>query len=481
MNKFNIIISIILSLFVINLNCSHQDQWISLFDGKTLNGWMASENKNSWKVEDGALVTSGPRSHLFYMGEVKDHDFRNFEFMADVKTTPGSNSGIYFHTEYQEEGWLSIGYECQVINSNKAAGPGAWVERKMTGSIYAIRNLWKSPVPDDEWFNYHIVVNGKTIRTYINGELMSDYTQPDKPFRRDGLEGRVLSSGTFALQCHDPESTVYYKNIKVRPLPDNIPSPGKAEEDAEFGARITDLAAMNLPLADLHVHLKGGLDLDHAMANARRYGYSYGIAVNCGLKMGYESDSALLDFLNTYEKPPHTWLAMQAEGREWLGMFSEDVISKFDYVFTDAMTWTNDNGKRMRLWIKEETEVGDPQDFMEQLVTRIEKIFSTEPVDIYVNPTYLPDEITDRYDELWTEERMDRVIKTLLDNNVALEINNVRRIPSPAYIKRAKAAGVKFTFGTNNSNADNLGRMDYAIEMIRECGLKPSDMWMPVK
>ncbi len=162
-------------------------------------------------------------------------------------------------------------------------------------------------------------------------------------------------------------------------------------------------------------------------------------------------------------------------------MFSEDVISKFDYVFTDAMTWTNDNGKRMRLWIKEETEVGDPQDFMEQLVTRIEKIFSTEPVDIYVNPTYLPDEITDRYDELWKEERMDRVIKTLLDNNIALEINNVRRIPSPAYIKRAKAAGVKFTFGTNNSNADNLGRMDYAIEMILECGLKPSDMWMPVK
>ncbi len=83
------------------------------------------------------------------------------------------------------------------------------------------------------------------------------------------------------------------------------------------------------------------------------------------------------------------------------------------------------------------------------------------------------------YDELWTAERMDRVIKALVENNVALEINNVRRIPSPAYLKRAKEAGVKFTFGTNNAGARDIGRMEYPIEMIRELGLSPSDMWMP--
>ena len=132
----------------------------------------------------------------------------------------------------------------------------------------------------------------------------------------------------------------------------------------------------------------------------------------------------------------------------------------------------------MRLWIPEETEVGDPQDFMDQLVDNIEKIL-TEPVDIYVNPTYLPPEIDARYDELWTPERMDRVIKALVDNQVAFEINNRRRIPSPTFIKRAKEAGVKFTFGTNNGGANDLGRMDYAIEMISECGLTPADMWMP--
>ena len=87
-------------------------------------------------------------------------------------------------------------------------------------------------------------------------------------------------------------------------------------------------------------------------------------------------------------------------------MFIPGMIGKFDYVFTDAMTWTNDDGKRMRLWIKEETEVGNPRDFMDQLVSRIETILAAEPIDIYVNPTYLPEEINSMYDELWTPERI---------------------------------------------------------------------------
>ena len=195
--------------------------------------------------------------------------------------------------------------------------------------------------------------------------------------------------------------------------------------------------------------------------------------------MGFETDTEVTEFFRTYKKPPHSFIAMQAEGREWLDMFSKESVAKFDYVFTDAMTWTNRDGKRMRLWIKEETEVGDPQDFMEQLVSQIEKIFSTEPVAIYVNPLYLPTEINDRFDELWTDERVDRVIKVLAENNVALEISNKLKTPRAHMIKKAKAAGVKFTFGTNNANKDTLGRMEYCIEMARECDLKPDDMWIP--
>lgn len=453
-------------------------QWISLFDGHSLDGWKASENVDSWKIKDGTLSTAGERSHLFYDGEVLDHNFRNFEFSVDVKSTPGSNSGIYIHTDFQDEGWPSAGYECQVINSSPPGDHGGYVEHKMTGSIYAIRNVWKSPVPDDEWFNYRIKVQGKTIQTYINDMLAAEYTEPEEIYRAGGMEGRVLGSGTFAFQCHDPGSVVYYKNIKVKPLADDLPTPGTPPQDLVFEKQLLDLAAKNFPLIDLHTHLKGGITEEEALAIARTYGYTYGIAWNCGLKMGFESDKELNTFLDSYHPSPFVWTAMQAEGREWLELFSKESRDRFDYVFTDAMTWTNDNGKRMRLWIKEETEIGDPQNFMDQLVDNIEKVL-TEPIDIHVNPTFLPDELWGQYDELWTEERMDRVVKALAKNQVALEINNRYRIPSASIIKKAKAAGVKFTFGTNNGGADDFGRMDYAIEMINECGLTPLDMWMP--
>ena len=469
---------IILSIIALPVGCTSGD-WVSLFDGITLNGWQASDNVDSWKIEDGAIVTSGERSHLFYAGDVNNHNFKNFELWLDVKTIPGSNSGIYIHTEFQESGWPGKGYKCQVINSNHETEPGGYIEHKMTGSLYAIRNVWKSPAVDNEWFSYHIVVQGKTIRIYINGELMVDYTEPDDTYRPESMKGRLLSSGTIALQCHDPGSIVYYKNIKIKLLPDDLATPGTPQEDPVFEEKLINLSDNNFPLIDLHTHLKGGLTAEQALENARKYGFTYGFAVNCGLKMGFETDSALQEYIQTYKQPPGTWFAMQAEGREWLDLFSKETIDQFDYVFTDAMTWTNDNGKRMRLWIKDETEVGDPQNFMNQLVDRIEKIMNNEPINIYVNPTYLPAEINEMYDELWTTERMDRVIKALVANDVALEINAKLKLPSPAFIKRAKDSGVKFTFGTNNGGPNDLGRLEYCIDMVKECGLTTNDMWIP--
>ena len=249
--------------------------------------------------------------------------------------------------------------------------------------------------------------------------------------------------------------------------------------DPEFNKKLDYAREKGIPLMDLHVHLKGGLTADQALANANRYGFTYGIAYNCGLKMGFESDDSLRTFVQNYKRPPGTYFAMQAEGREWLDMFSSETVELFDYVFTDAMTWTNDNGKRMRLWIPEETEIGDPQDFMEQLVKNIESILDNEPVDMYVNATYLPDALSDQYDSLWTPERMDRVIQALERNNIAMEISARYQIPSETFIKRAKASGVKFTFGTNNTGANDLGRLEYCLDMIRSCDLTKEDIWIP--
>jgi len=456
-------------------------EWLSLFDGKSLEGWRASEKPGSFRVEDGAIVCDGPRSHLFYAGKDGAASFKNFEFTAEVMTTPEANSGIYFHTEYQDAGWPSKGYESQVNNASRIDPGSTYVERKMTGSLYAVRNVWKPTAADNEWFRYRIRVEGKTVRIWINDAMTVDYTEPEDPSRPADMKGRGLSSGTFALQCHDPKSIVRYRNLRVQKLPEDLPSPGKPPSNLELDRQVVELSAKNFPLLDLHVHLKEGLSLEQALERSRVYGITYGIAVNCGVNMTLPNEEALRDFLGSYTRTPLAYLAMQAEGREWLDLFSKESIAKFDYVFTDAMTWTNDAGKRMRLWIKSETEVGDPEQFMNMLVDRIEKILDNEPIDIYVNPTFIPDEIASRYDELWTQARMDRVIAALKRNQIALEINDRRRIPSAAFIKKAKAAGVKFTFGTNNGGPGDLGNLEYCFEMIKECGLQGTDMWLPAK
>jgi len=169
---------------------------------------------------------------------------------------------------------------------------------------------------------------------------------------------------------------------------------------------------------------------------------------------------------------------MQAEGREWVNLFTKESIDKFDYVFTDAMTFVDNKGRRNRIWLKDETWIYDEQQFMDDLVALIVKIISTEPINIYVNPTYLPEKIAARYDELWTDSRMDKVIQASKMNNVAIEINNRFKIPSFKFISKAKSAGVKFTIGTNNIDGNFPGPV-YANEMIIKCGLKESDFFIP--
>jgi hypothetical protein len=232
----------------------YAQDWIPLQDGKTLAGWKAAEKPEAWVVEDGAFVSRGDRSHLFYVGKVGKHDFRNFEFSADVMTTPGANSGIYVHTKWQGPGWPAAGYELQVINSNPPAEKmNGYIEHKMTGSIYAVRNTWVSPAKDNEWFNYRIRVVGKTIQTFINDQLICEYAEPEHPFRPEDKRGRLLGSGTFALQAHDPGSVVKYRNMKVKILPsDQKPLPEIAPiVDPELEQLVTQASDQNIPLIDL--------------------------------------------------------------------------------------------------------------------------------------------------------------------------------------------------------------------------------------
>ena len=187
-----------------------KEKWIKLFDGKTLDGWKASDKPGTFSVKDGMIVVHGERSHLYYVGPVENANFKNFEFKATVMTEPGSNSGIYVHTAYQETGWPSKGYETQINNSHS--------DWKRTSSIYDVVNVREVPAKDNKWFTQHIIVQGKHMIVKTDGKVIVDYTEPENVQRPEGA-GRLFSSGTFCLQGHDPKSIIYYKDIMVKPLP----------------------------------------------------------------------------------------------------------------------------------------------------------------------------------------------------------------------------------------------------------------------
>ena len=172
---------------------------------------------------------------------------------------------------------------------------------------------------------------------------------------------------------HDPGSTTYYRNIRVKALPDGERMEPKVE--LAFDTLVTKLAKWGFPLVDYHVHLKGGLTIDEVVANSQKLGINYGIAPNCGLNFPVTNDSSLNAYIAEIKGSP-TFKGMQAEGREWITLFSPEAVAKFDYVFTDAMTFTDYKGRRTRIWVPEEVWVDDKQQFMDQLVGKIEAIFS---------------------------------------------------------------------------------------------------------
>jgi len=210
-----------ITLFIVSIFClcilasyqpSSRQDWISLFDGQSLNGWTVGDNATSFSVKEGAIVVNGEVAHLYYTGSVNNHMFKNFEFKVDIMTLPGSNSGVYIQTEYKKGGWPEKGYEVQVNNSH--------TDWRRTGSLWAIQDLKEVFVKDREWFTMRIVVMDKNIKVYINEQLVNDYTEPANVQRNENMRGRLLDRGTFALQGHDPNSTVHYKNIMVKPLAD---------------------------------------------------------------------------------------------------------------------------------------------------------------------------------------------------------------------------------------------------------------------
>ena len=428
----------------------------SLFNGENTDQW---KTQGMVEVENGVITINDGASLVLKKGNYTD-----FELNVKARTIDNGKGYIAFHTDNAADGY-------RVALNNDLESSQWWTK---TGSLLSVRNLTKSTVKTNDWFEMNIRVEGKAITVSVNGNPVVEYIEPVSTYRTSEHATKLLSSGKFAIQSD--EGTIEIESIEVTPL---SPASDIAQQQSlaidETTDHIIKLHQENFPVLDYHVHLKG-LTAEEAARKARNYGINYALAPNCGIGFPITNDEEVIEYLEEMEGQPFIQ-AMQGEGREWPQTFSAEIREKFDYVFTDALTFTDTKGRRTRLWIPEEVFIENEQQYMDLIVQKIVDVMQ-EPMDVYVNPNFLPDVMNDRYDEFWTDERMDKVIKAMVETNKILEINNRYEIPNKAFILKAKDAGLKFTFGTNNADGD-FGKLDYCIRMKDECGLTAEDMYKP--
>lgn len=458
MRKISIFTFCLFSLLITSCNTSSNG---ALFNGENSDQWNLS---GSTSVQDGILTLSGNDAQAI----LKKGNYKNFDLNIELRTTPGGKGEVWFHTDPS----LDKGYHVAINNDREDS-----IWWKMTGSLVSIRNLAKSFVKEGEWFKMNIRVIGQEVSVHINDEPVVEYIEPANPYRIEENKQAILSNGTFAITSTGT-GDIQIKNIFV-----NVLDKEKVDIKAQLSEAIDEqkdeiikLHQTNFPVLDYHVHLKGGLTKEVAAKQSRKTGINYAIAPNCGIGFPITNDNQIQSYLDSMRTQPFI-LAMQAEGREWLTTFSQEARDEFDYVFTDALTFTDNKGRRTRLWIPEETWIENEEEYMDMIVDRICQVLQ-EPVNIYVNPCFLPSPMDQRYDEFWTEARMNKFIEALVKSEKALEINELYNIPNKAIIMKAKEAGVKFTFGSNNVTPD-VSKLEYSIRMVKECGITAKDMYKP--
>lgn len=440
-----------------------------------LTEWKANA-PGSWRFEGGQIIADGPASHLFYTGPGHE-SIRNFELEFEAFTRPGANSGVYFHTRFQADGFPKQGFEVQV--NNTALGEGTYRERKRTGSLYGIRNVYRQLARDEEWFRVQVSVVANNVQVRVNGLLTVDYVEPSPAVRPPSQETeRFLQTGTFALQCHDPGSKVRFRNLRYRRLADGLAKVAPPAADDTF-KKILAMGVKNYPLVDFHVHLHEGFGITDAMERSRRDGITYGLAANAGRESRFRTDAALTAFAESV-KGLNAFTGMQAEGGDWTRVFTRETCRAFDYIFNDGMIWTDSTGRWTRLYREADLgPIANAETFMDEFVDRTARMIATQPIDIYAIPTYLPASLEARRDELWTAARMDRIIAAAARHQVAIELTDRYRVPNEAFIRKAKSAGCKFAFGTANASGQDLKQSGHGLAMIDACGLVWDDIFVP--
>lgn len=394
--------------------------------------------------------------------------YQNFIMQGQALTEQDAEAILLFHTDGKK------GYEV-LFRNGKMDGT------RKTGSLSAIRNLYRSLAEDNQWFDFEVAVRGKNISIQINGTDVVCYTEPAQPYRTAAYAQRLLGKGDIMLQ--GKQGIVKFRNLVITPLDanarnenDTLPAIDEQNDD------IIRLQQQNYPVIDYHVHLKGGLTKEIAHVMSMNYGINYGVAPNAGeggVGRMLADDKEVYEYFEEVKPLPFI-CGVQGEGRKWTATFSQEALGIFDYLFTDAMTIMDHKNRNSRIYRAEEVHYDgvSKEQYMEQIVDQTVKILTNEPADIFANPTYIPEDMQADYDKYWTDERINRVLDVMQKHSIALEINPRYKIPSMKIIQMAKDRGMKFTFGTNNVDA-NFGKLEYCIEAIKQCGITADDIWFP--
>ncbi|MEZ4827884.1 MAG: DUF1080 domain-containing protein [Bacteroidia bacterium] len=417
---------------------SPSEEWISLFNEQDLAGWKANENPSTFRVEDGKIVAEGTRSHLFYLGPDSNATFTNFELRLEVMTHLHANSGVYYHTRYQDEGWPSAGHEVQVNNTH--IGGGDYRELKKTGSLYGNKNVYKAFAKDSVWFEMTIRYEGRHLLVKVNDVVTVDHLLP----ATDSLE-----SGTFALQGHDPGSKVYYRNIRVKKLSGE----GTAGDSMPFSKayeKMKSLQGKQFAFIDLHVKPTENFGTNRAVQNTYREGVNVGIVS----EPGKSEDVGNLPVFSGFETGD-------------LSVLNDSFpLNKYDYIISDFGI------------LADASSLSSLKSFTDSYFSKITKGLTNPAVNIWASPTLLPEEMKQNYDKIWTDARIVQVLTLARENHKAIEIDNLKKIPSAKFIAKAKEMGCLFTY-SHIAFEPQRNESDYFLTVIDSCGLGYKDFYIP--